>query len=244
MGRGLLIVNADDWGGHAEMTDVSLECFRAGSITSATAMMWMPDTERATELALEAGLPTGLHLNLTQPFEGSSVPPGVRERQLRLTERFQDLSRLRWVYDPRLTGQVKAVVADQFERFHELYGRPPTHVDGHLQAHMALNVLVGAVLPKGIAIRRARTMKETLPRRIRHALVKRRYRSTDLMLPIADLFEGGSRHVAERLAAAREQAVEVMTHPSWPEDREWLASPEWSSALSGLRLGSFRDLTG
>jgi len=35
MGRGLLIVNADDWGGHAEMTDVSLECFRAGSITSA-----------------------------------------------------------------------------------------------------------------------------------------------------------------------------------------------------------------
>jgi len=87
-------------------------------------------------------------------------------------------------------------------------------------------------------------MKETLPRRIRHALVKRRYRTTDLMLPIADLFEGGSRHVAERLAAAREQAVEVMTHPSWPEDREWLASPEWSSALSGLRLGSFRDLTG
>jgi predicted glycoside hydrolase/deacetylase ChbG (UPF0249 family) len=224
------------------MTDVTLEYFRAGTVTSATAMMWMEDTERAAELALDAGLPTGLHLNLTQPFEGASAPPQVRERQLRLTERFQNLALLRWIYDPRMSGLVKSVVADQFERFQELYGRAPTHVDGHRQAHLALNVVLGSVLPEGIMLRRAKTMRETPPRRLRHALVSRRFHTTDVMLPIGDLYGDGPERLPERLAVAREHTVEVMTHPAWKQDREWLGSSEWAAAVSELPVGSFADL--
>ena len=48
----ILIVNADDYGWNRPTTEATLEAFRAGRITSATALMFMDDSERAAELAL------------------------------------------------------------------------------------------------------------------------------------------------------------------------------------------------
>src|SRR5579863_5715924 len=62
---GLLIINADDWGVNREATDRTLDCVLRKTVSSASAMVFMEDSERAAQLALEAGVDTGLHLNLT-----------------------------------------------------------------------------------------------------------------------------------------------------------------------------------
>lgn len=65
---GALIVNADDWGRDRETTDRTLFCLREGAVSSASAMVFMEDSERAAALAKEHGVDAGLHLNLTAPL--------------------------------------------------------------------------------------------------------------------------------------------------------------------------------
>jgi len=153
----ILIVNADDFGWNRPTTDLTLETFEAGRLTSATALMFMDDTERAAELALEAGLPIGLHVNLTDPLSGADVPAAVRERQLRAIRHFGApatvLRSRRWLYDPRARQLTEDAVSDQLERFRELYGREPTHFDGHNHVHLCPNVALA--LPQGVRVRTA-----------------------------------------------------------------------------------------
>jgi YdjC-like protein len=47
----MLIINADDWGRSRAETDNALTCHDEGRITSASAMVYMEDSERAAELA-------------------------------------------------------------------------------------------------------------------------------------------------------------------------------------------------
>jgi hypothetical protein len=49
--RGLLIVTANDWGGEIRATDGIAACFRGSRITGATAMVYMADSKRASDLA-------------------------------------------------------------------------------------------------------------------------------------------------------------------------------------------------
>src|ERR1700712_1642420 len=66
--QSLLIVNADDYGHDRSATDLTIECFEHRRLSSATAMVYMEDSERAAALANEHDLPTGLHINFTEPF--------------------------------------------------------------------------------------------------------------------------------------------------------------------------------
>ena len=59
----MLIINADDWGRAVAETDAALRCYRAGRITSVSAMVFMHDSERAATLAKQEDLDAGLHLN-------------------------------------------------------------------------------------------------------------------------------------------------------------------------------------
>ena len=70
----MLIINADDWGRSAAETDAALRCYKAGRVTSVSAMVFMEDSERAAELAKENELDVGLHLNFAEPFTGSNHP--------------------------------------------------------------------------------------------------------------------------------------------------------------------------
>ena len=144
----ILIVNADDFGWNREATDKTLDAFAANRITGATALVHMEDSDRAAELALEAGLPVGLHLNLTDPFTDPATNATRRARQLLVCEQFSK-QRLRirsWSFDPRIRTNVETAVSDQLERFEELYGQPPTHVDGHNHVHACPNVALAAPL--------------------------------------------------------------------------------------------------
>jgi predicted glycoside hydrolase/deacetylase ChbG (UPF0249 family) len=244
---GLLIVNADDWGASETTTESAAACFAAGGITSATAMVHMADSERAAARALELGLPTGLHLNLTQAFDGSAVPPRAREMQARLVAQFGRLRRRdRWLPNLGVWKSVRDCVDDQLECFRRLYGREPTHIDGHNNVH--LNPPVLFALPDHLHVRTAvhppkpRTPSD-LARLVRHGAIGARYGSTDFVFDLTAVHPrlGGSG-LERCLALARTRSLELVTHPAHVPQETLLRSPEWITAIADLELGTFEDL--
>jgi predicted glycoside hydrolase/deacetylase ChbG (UPF0249 family) len=244
---GLLIVNADDWGASRDTTERIADCFNVGGVTSATAMMHMADSKRAARRARELGLPAGLHLNLTQPFDGPDVTEPVRARHLRLAAYFGRLRRGDRVFpNPRLIGPVRRCVEEQIACFRALYGREPTHLDGHNHVH--LNPIVLTVLPRHLRLRttvhegRVSSARD-VPRVLRHRLIRARHGSSEFFFAVANLHPrlGGSG-IEQRLALARDHSVELMTHPGQEIEHDLLCSRKWLSLLEGLRLGSFADL--
>ena len=248
--RGLLIVNADDWGYDEPTTEAIADCHLAGGLTSATAMMFMAGSEHASSLAARhPDLGIGLHLNLFEEYSGESASTQVRDRQRQLLDSFQRSRLRRWIYDPRIRHQVDQVVADQWERFLELYGRVPTHVDGHHHSHMAANVLLSDSLPRGIAIRNALS-DDARPnpvaavlRAARRHFVLSRFSSTDYFFSIESVWPGlASPPPEEKLGLAQRSTVEVMVHPAFPREYEPLQSPEWVRALDRLPTGTFANI--
>ncbi len=248
--RGLLIVNADDWGYNEPTTRAIADCHQAGGLTSTTAMMFMAGTAQAASLAADLpSLGIGLHLNLFEEYSDEAVPLPVRDRQRRLLDGFRRSRLRRWVYDPRIRGQVDRVVADQWERFIELYGRPPTHVDGHHHSHLAANVILGGSLPRGIAIRNAlsdvdrRSPVTDLLRAARQRFVLSRFRSTDYFFSIETVWPGLEGPPPEKhLGLSRRNSVEVMVHPAYPSEYEPLQSRDWVEALRRLPTGTFESI--
>jgi predicted glycoside hydrolase/deacetylase ChbG (UPF0249 family) len=244
---GLLIVNADDWGYDAPTTDATLECFDAGTITSATGMVWMADSERAAAIAVERGLPIGLHVNLNERFTGRDVPEPVRERQARVVRWFRRFRLRRWVYDPTMRGEVDRCIADQLGRFRELYGREPTHFDGHRHVQVCPNVFLSSALPRGATLRTTLDLPPlkrspgALARSLRQRAIAARFRSTDFFFDIRGVHPSVDPH--DRLSLARAATVEVMAHPGMPVELEMLGADEWAAALARVRLGSYEDMT-
>src|ERR1700733_12413069 len=142
----LLIVNADDLGLTVPDTDAIVECFRAGAISSTTALVWMSDSDRAAELARREGIPTGLHLNLIEPYTAAAVPEHVAARQRRVVERLRAGGVGGQLYHPAWAEDFGRCITDQLARFHELYGRAPTHLDGHRHMHLVMNALLSRAL--------------------------------------------------------------------------------------------------
>lgn len=254
---GLLVVNADDWGGSEATTEAILGTFEAGRITSTSGMVYMPDSNRAAEVARDAGLPVGLHLNLTEPFGDPRTPTAVRDRQLRAVERLAGsggddhpgTARWRkWVYDPTIRTLVDLAIADQLERFEALYGHPPTHFDGHNYVDACPNVFLSRSIPAGSLIRNSLDcyplVRSAMGRLkgLRQRLRTRRLRSTGYLLHIAQLSLEGEGSPDSRLRLARSASVEVMGHPDDEAELAALMSPAWERVLSEYELGSFADV--
>jgi predicted glycoside hydrolase/deacetylase ChbG (UPF0249 family) len=246
-GPGLLIVNADDLGGNRLATDRILAGYRAQVLTSATAMMHMADSERAATLGREAGLPTGLHLNLTQPYDDPSVPAAVAARQLRVTEFLADPAARRMRFSPRMVAVIRHVITDQLEAFAGLFGHEPTHLDGHNHAHLNPTALLA--LPRGIPCRpayrdRARSGLRLLPLALRNRLLSARHPGPDQFFALEaihpQLTGDGVDHA---LDLARRSTVEIMAHPDRDDTDAVLHSSSWAAALAGLRLGTYADLS-
>lgn len=244
---GLLVINADDWGAHAATTDAILNCFRAGRVSSATAMVFMEDSERAAAIGRRAGLPIGLHLNLTQPFAGAAVPEALRASQQRLTRHFRHIRLMRWVYDPRIRGAVERCIADQLDAFEIAYGSAPTHLDGHNHVHICPNVLLSRTASRVRAVRTTHSCSARTPaavaRGLRRRAIRRRFLSTDHLFALSAVHPALGGHGLEpMLELARRGSVELMVHPSRTDEYEVLMSDPWRRAIATVRLGSFADL--
>jgi predicted glycoside hydrolase/deacetylase ChbG (UPF0249 family) len=227
-GRGLLIVNADDWGRNARTTDMILDCALKGAVSAVSAMVFMEDSERAAAMALDRGLNRGLHLNLTESFSA----PG---RHNRLVERQQNIARyLRRhrlapvVFHPGLINSFEYVVATQIDEYRRIYGSDPDRLDGHHHMHLCANVVYQRLLPAGTLIRRNfsfQSGEKGLFNRVYRGFLdrqlQRRHNMVDYFFSLAPLEP--SNRLQRVFSLARQFTIELETHPVNPQEYQFLA---------------------
>jgi len=243
----MLIINADDWGRCRAETDAALACYCAGRINSVSAMVFMEDSERAADLAKEAGLDVGLHLNLNQTFTAKVHSPRLADYHTGIV-RFMAMSKYaQLLYNPRLRKAFQFVYHAQIEEFIRLYGRPPSHTDGHQHRHLCSNMVLDEVIPRGERVRRNFSFwpgeKGLLNRAYRRLVDKRlarRYRLTDFFFSLSRCLQ---TKTLERVChLARASTVELMTHPADSAEYAYLISNEHLLRLSDLPSASFGRL--
>lgn len=242
----MLIINADDLGGSRTATDRSMLCFRNERITSASAMVFMADSERASELARQHMLDSGLHLNFTLAFSGRCKSSSLIERQGRIASFLLASKWCRLLYNPRLKSDFHYVYSAQYEEYVRLYDKHPTHVDGHHHMHLCTNVLIDGLIPKRAKVRRnfsfAAGEKNVLNRAYRRlvdSILTRRHTCTDAFFSISPAH--GTR-LRNAVKVARSYSVEIMTHPERDEDLAFLMSDTFLEIVYGAERGSYASL--
>jgi len=243
----MIIVNADDWGRSPMETNAALACYREERITSISAMVFMEDSVRASELAKEARIDPGLHINLTQRFSGA-VPPGLLADHHERIARFLTAHKYALlIYNPALRNLFHYVYQAQVDEFVRLYDRAPSHLDGHHHQHLCANMLIDRVIPAGAKVRRSfhfwpgeRGLANRTYRRLVDGCLARRYRLTDFFFALSQCL-GGDR-MARVAELARTRTVEVMTHPADPIERGYLLSDRYLSAIRGVARETYSKL--
>ncbi len=130
-GNRVLIVNADDLGRTSGINSGIFEAHNDGLVTSATLMVaYAAAEEAASRLDDFPDLGVGLHVALTG---GPSILPA--ERLPSLTDGLGRLpAKPEGLVQPALE-EVMLEARAQFDRFLELTGRLPTHLDSHHHSH-------------------------------------------------------------------------------------------------------------
>lgn len=242
----MMIINADDWGRSPRETDRALACCLKGRITSVSAMVFMDDSERAATLAKQHNLDVGLHLNYGENFTGNGVAGQLSRYQAGIV-RFLDLNRFAPVlYNPFLRKQFQYSYQAQMEEFLRLYGQPPTHVDGHKHYHLCSNVLLGQILPLGAKVRRGFTFfageKGKLKlayRRIVDRSLAKKFILTDYFFSLTSVIKNGQ---IDRMAdLAKKSTVELMAHPDYKLEYDFLMSDGFEEAFAGVKLVTFQE---
>lgn len=243
----MLIITADDYGKSTKATDNIIRCFSNKRITSASAMVFMEDSERAAVLSSGTSLEVGLHLNFTLPFNSQNVASKLRAHQNRLISYLVTRKFAQVIYNPFLANSFQYVFQLQMEEFLRLYGRSPDYYNGHHHMHLCANVLASRILPKGARVRRNFTFNpgekdliNRLYRRFLDFLVLRRFISTDCFFSIAPLQDYTRlRNIANRTAL---ETIEVEVHPENDEEIEFLLSDKYQNLVNDAHLGCFRYL--
>ena len=221
-----LIINADDFGYGRGVNRAVAELHDRGVVTSAALMVNAPATEEAVSLAAaRPRLSLGLHVNFTNEAERlvEFDDPDICRRELR----------------------------GQFDRFVELTGRLPTHLDSHQHVH-----------------RRERCLPSFLELAREHGLPLRDHSPVTfkggfyaqweygVSQPEKVSFEALSRIVSTEITRG---IYELVVHPGYPDaavkwvygqDREWeletLSDPRLPVLLreQQVRLISYHQMAG
>jgi chitin disaccharide deacetylase len=240
---GVLIINADDWGRDRVNTDRILDCVTRGTVSSASAMVFMEDSERSAELAREHKVDTGLHLNLSSPLSAPNCPPRLAEEQAKVRHHLLRHRLSKVLPHPGLARSFAYVVSAQLDEYERIYGRAPTRLDGHHHMHLCADVRFGKLIPEGIIVRRNFSFlpgeKSFFNRRYRAVedqILAKRYRIVDYFFSIVP-FEPKER--LERLfTLAREHVVELETHPVNQEEYRFLMGDDIFPWANGQPIAS------
>jgi len=151
------------------------------------------------------------------------------------------------IFNPLLVRQFQFVFAAQLSEFHRLYGQAPSHVDGHQHLHLATNVLLQRVLPKGAKVRRSfsflRKEKGFVNRWYRGAVdrcLARRHSVTDHFFSLSDYL--ALDRFKRVIDLAQRSNVELMVHPEREAEYSFLMSDAYIEALSRVQLASYDAL--
>ena len=243
----MIIITADDYGKNSHTTDSILKCFSNKCITSASAMVFMEDSERAAPLALQAGMEVGLHINFTMPFNADKVSSNILEHHSRVVSYLTKSKLAQIIYNPLLAGSFEFLYKRQLEEFMRLYGKPPDFYNGHHHMHLCANMLMGKLLPKGTRARRTFTFDQgdkyifnLLYRRLLDIIVARRYISTDSFFSILPLQNYERlRNIFNRAVNSN---VEIEVHPENADEIEYLLSDQYLSLMESTQLGNFHKI--
>jgi len=210
-------------------------------------MVFMKDSERAAELANEHGLNAGLHLNFDQKLTGNHCPDTLTRHHNR-TALF--LTRTKWsqlLYNPFLRNDFSYSCQAQLEEFIRLFGKPPSHIDGHHHMHLCANVLLSREFAPGTKMRRNFSFsrgEKSIANRVYRAAVDAwlgyRYVLTDYFFDLSQSLNGNK--IQRVLSLARAKNVELMTHPIVQREANYLQSEQFGSLLGDLALGSYANL--
>lgn len=249
----LLIVNADDFGLSKGQNYGIVEACRHGVVTSTTAMVNADAIEHAVALSRDLpALGIGMHFVLTLGMPLTPMPGLTREGQLG-----------KWIWEMAEQGslpleEIARELDCQYNRFVDLFGREPTHIDSHHHVHM-----IPAIFPLVVEFARR---KGVALRVDRHEAV---FKEAVAELPsttdgFSSAFYGDAitealfLQVLDHSVQQGERSLEVMAHPAfidqalrksaycWPRldelDVLTSASLKYAIAERGYRLGTFNDL--
>lgn len=250
MSRRILIVNADDLGRSPGVNAGIFAAHERGLVTSATMMVGFPAAVAAARhLADHPRLGVGLHVTLSgaRPLLPPEQIPSLVDAQGELPRRPDPAWRAR-------PAEVELEVRAQFERFRELTGRLPTHLDSHHHSHrlpVVTEVLVTLAREHALPVRRASL-------EVAERLAATGVRTTDTFV---ERFYGAEARLEVLLAILADLApgvTELMVHPglvddelrdgsTYLEDRERelavLTDPAARAALASgrIELGTFES---
>jgi chitin disaccharide deacetylase len=217
----LLIVNADDLGRTAGINEGIFAAHRDGVVSSATLMVAYPAAEEAAAaLADHPGLGVGLHVQLTggRPTLPARRVPSLVDEDGRLPRN-----------PDRVAGfapaEVLAEVENQLARFHDLAGRPPTHLDSHHHSHrlpVVLEALVEVARRHRLPVR---TGPPPVDRRLREAGIA----TTDAFLESFFAEATGLDTLRSIVAGLGPGSSELMCHPA-RVDAELVADSTYTDA--------------
>ncbi|WP_368541163.1 chitin disaccharide deacetylase [Enterobacter soli] len=248
----LLIVNADDFGLSKGQNYGIVEACRRGVVTSTTALVNGDAVEHAALLSHEVpALGVGMHFVLTLGMPLSPMPGLTRDGQLG-----------KWIWEMAERGalpldEITRELDCQFNRFVDIFGHEPTHIDSHHHVHMIpaiYPIVADFAARKGVAMRVDREVQAQ--------------QGLAVSAPTTDGFSSAfyGDEISEALflqvlddsAARGERSLEVMAHPAfvdntvrksaycWPRLAELdvltSVSLKYAIAERGYRLGTFRDL--
>ncbi len=240
-GTSALIINADDWGRSRKVTDRTLDCALAEVISSASAMVFMEDSERGADLAAQHNLDCGLHLNLTTSFTAHNCSSRLREQQQQLT-RFLRANRLcPAIYHPGLANAFDNVVRAQLDEYQRLYHRPVARIDGHHHMHLCANVQFQHLLPEGTIVRRnfsfgpgEKSVMNRLYRKWQDRRLSKRHRTTDYFYSIQPM--GPAGRLEKIFTLALQSHIEIETHPVNDDEFEFLMNGELMQLARGIGI--------
>jgi chitin disaccharide deacetylase len=245
----MLIINADDYGRSVPETDSATLLVRRGRVTSLSAMVFMKDSERAAELARDSNTDVGLHVNFCEPWDNQRVPGWLRAHQDSLIRFFSKGRYTLLLYNPGLRQAFDAVYQAEVEEFVRLYGRAPSHIDGHRHLHLCANMVIDGVIPPGSSVRRNFTFDRTEKGRLNRAyrrivdnFLRREYALTDYFFSLENCLNGRGRSLNEVAELAKNATVEVMTHPTNLHEFQCLDGERSTQILQSVTKGTHAQL--
>jgi len=243
----MLVITADDYGKSQHATDNILKCFINDRITSASAMVFMRDSERSASSASDIGLEIGLHVNFTLPFTAPYTPPKLREHQNRLVSYLTKHRLSQIFFNPWLTDAFSFVYLSQKEEFLRLYSKYPDYYNGHHHMHLCANMLVGNQLPKGARVRGTFTFERgekgafnRVYRQILNFYISKRFISTNAFFSIEPIQD--HERLKNIIKRAAKEDVEIEAHPENEEETGYLLSNQFQALIKSVQIGPFLRL--
>jgi len=240
-----LIINADDWGFDKATTDAAHQCFKKRRISSASAMVWMRDSARASSIALSDGLDVGLHLNFTTEPDDVSAPKSLLGdfRRVSLFLRTNKYSSV--LFNPLLVSSFKRICEAQFEEYERLYKKPVKRLDGHHHMHLCTNVLLSDLYPRGVIVRRSFTFSRGEKSRLNQVYrslvdgrLRDKWKTVDQFYALPPM---NPLRISKIVRIAQDALVELESHPVRSDEKSFLLGDEFGHMLDSNGVSVERE---